>query len=83
MRGKVRQFWHDHSLGIVLGLICLVLFALSWPLGKATWTPGDGPYWRIWLANLTYSLAANLFGVFLLVVLTKHLIERGSPESKE
>lgn len=76
------RLWRQHSLTIVLCAVFAVMIIASWPLGRATWSPSDGPYWITWLSETVYSLEADVFGAVLLVVFTKRLREIGSAESK-
>lgn len=66
-----RSFLHNHGLSIALGAIGLPATILG-----ALWHPDLG------LAQALYDLGIGLLTVLLFVLLTKRLIERGSPQSK-
>lgn len=77
----LRVCWQKHSLSIILGIAVVVMFAISWPLGKAAWQEEYGPYWQFWLAETVVALKVHCLAVFSLVILTKYFRESGSKES--
>jgi hypothetical protein len=65
-------FLREHSLSIAL--------ALLWgALTVASYFPENGS----WLSQTLIGYAGDVFGAFLIVMATKWLIERGSPQSKD
>ncbi len=86
------SFWQRHSLSIVLATILLVQTVLAMLAGRHIWVgeqehmgaPLDaGEFWIWFFWEYNVSLVADTFGVILIVLLSKRLVEKGSAESKE
>jgi hypothetical protein len=85
-------WWRDHSLSLVLAAIIAVQLAMVLGFGWLRYTdtarahhqPVSVPGYLVEVAGyeLPLSLVADSYGVLLVVLLTKHLRERGSQESK-
>lgn len=85
-------WWKDHSLSLVITAILLAQTAfLVWG-GHAEWVTQQkdhganafgwgGEFWTWWTYEYVVSLVADTYGVLLIVVLSKWLVERGSAES--
>lgn len=77
-----QSFLKQHSLSIIIGGIFLLMLIASVFLAPVMKQPDKYPTYIVWIAETDYSLMADVFGAFLLVVLTKYLREKGSAESK-
>ena len=89
---KQQSFVQRHSLTLVLAAILLVQTVVSLYTGRhvflveaealgtdSSWS--EFWIWFVWEYNLT--LLADTFGVILIVLLSKRLVETGSAESKD
>lgn len=80
-----RRCWRDHSLIVVFGAVLAALTVYSLLAGYEYWrSSGDcikQPFWLWWSVQYNFSMVAELLGGIILVVGTKYLRERGSPES--
>lgn len=82
------QFWHDHSMMIVLiTLLVIITVYLLWA-GRLVWltetstSPLDySEFWVWWSTQYLFSIIADFFGAAFFVLATKHLREKGSPET--
>lgn len=94
LKGAAREgsFLHRHSLSLVLATILVAQTVLALLAGRHVFVGeaqvnGTSDDWRefaiwfFWEYNL--SLLADTFGVILIVLLSKRLVEAGSAESKE
>lgn len=92
-----KDFIKEHSLSLVLIAILLVQSADYFFIGYNNWKTqeqvyskilGEEPklnyseYFSTYRAEMMVSLLADTYGAILLVILTKHLKEQGSAESK-
>lgn len=84
----MRAWVREHSLSLVLfgAFAALTLYSLiaGWfeygqDVAQGPVTVGGFLVWFSW--EYTTSILADVFGALLLVILTKHLREQGSPES--
>jgi hypothetical protein len=80
----MKKLFRDYSLSITL----FVLFAVCWLLqtyaGYVKHVQGDAtPYFYVWLQATMENWQSELLQLGLMVVLTAHLIHKGSPQSKE
>lgn len=75
------KFWKAHSLSIVLAVIFVSMIIASWPLGYAL-LEKDPPYWKFWLAQTIITCEPDFGAMLFLVLVSKTLKERGSPQSK-
>ncbi|WAB83721.1 hypothetical protein OVN20_11840 [Microcella daejeonensis] len=84
------SFWQRHSLSIVLASILVVQTVLALLAGHHVWVGeqeamdqpleiGEFWIWFFWEYNL--SIVADTYGVILIVLLSKRLVEKGSAES--
>jgi len=84
------SFLQRHSLSIVLAVILAVQTVLAMLAGHHVWVgeqehagapleAGEFWIWFFWEYNI--SLVADTFGVILIVLLSKRLVEQGSAES--
>lgn len=91
-RGASTQgtFWQRHSLSIVLAAILIAQTALAVLAGHHVWGgeqqhAGEpleaGEFWIWFFWEYTISLVADTYGVILIVLLSKRLVEKGSAES--
>lgn len=94
--GKVKSFLKQHSLSLVLLVILLLQSVDYFFVGYRNWKTQEQVYSKIlneepkisyseyldtYRAEMMVSILADTYGAILLVVLTKHLRERGSAES--
>lgn len=85
------SFWQRHSLSIVLATILVVQTVLAILAGHHIWA-GDqehagepldaGEFWIWFFWEYNISIVADTYGVILIVLLSKRLVEKGSVESK-
>ena len=85
------SFWQRHSLSIVLAAILFAQTLFAILAGHHIWV-GEQEHagapleadefwiWFFWEYNI--SIVADTYGVILIVLLSKRLVERGSAESK-
>lgn len=78
------KWWIDHSLSIALVIILLVWMAVSMIAGYRQWAAEDVQieFWVWYVYEWFMSTLADVFGVLLIVLLSKWFFERGSAESK-
>ncbi|KQV26650.1 MULTISPECIES: hypothetical protein [unclassified Microcella] len=84
------SFWQRHSLSIVLAAILVVQTLVAVLAGHHVWV-GEQEHagapleasefwiWFFWEYNI--SIVADTYGVILIVLLSKRLVEKGSAES--
>ncbi len=85
------SFWQRHSLSIVLAAILIAQTVLAILAGRHIWV-GDqehagepldaGEFWIWFFWEYNISIVADTYGVILIVLLSKRLVEKGSAESK-
>lgn len=85
----MRTWVQRHGLGIVVSLVFLAFTAATLVLGRnqylsdqAAHGQPDAGFWLWWSFEYAMSLVADVFGIVLLVFLTKRLREIGSAEDK-
>lgn len=91
-RDRTGDWWHDHSLSLVIGAILVVQTVWVVWTGHSEWIsdqkahnlqPAAGwpwDFWQWWSFEFINSLVADTYGVLLIVLLTKWFYERGSNE---
>lgn len=88
----MRRWIREHSLGLVFTTMFTAMLVGTLALGPKEWraerqldpaTPINTDFWHWWVFQTDLSLQADVFGGLLLVLLTKHLWERGSAEAKD
>lgn len=87
-----RQSWvRRHSLGLTLAAFFLAFTAGTLVFGRAEYAaeqaahgqpPDVAGFWIWWVFEYLMSLVADVFGLLLIVMLTKRLYELGSAESR-
>lgn len=77
-------WWRDHSLSLVLLTLLAAQTAYCLWSGHHVYAAEQlpVPFWIWWTFEYQVSLVADTFGVALIVILSKFLVERGSAESK-
>lgn len=82
---RTGKWWIDHSLSIALFTILVVFTAISMAAGYQIWQAEEIPVaFLIWFAHAWFtSTLADAFGVFMVVMLSKWLFERGSNEDND
>lgn len=87
-------WWKDHSLSIVLIALLLIQTIISIFAGHIDWmatnqdhdvmvTGWPGDFWIWWTYEYSTSIVADTYGAFILVMLSKWFIERGSSETAD
>lgn len=91
-RKRTGNWWHDHSLSLVIGALLLVQSVWVVLTGHAEWVSQQRDhgargvvgwpmeFWQWWSFEFINSLVADTYGVLLIVLLTKWFYERGSDE---
>jgi hypothetical protein len=93
-RGARRSgsFWQRHSLSLVLAGILVVQTIAALAAGHHVWVgeqeihgqPLDPTeFWIWWFWEYNLSIVADTYGVILIVLLSKRLVEEDSAESKQ
>jgi len=93
-RGARRSgsFWQRHSLSLVLASILLVQTAAAIAAGHHVWVGEQrahgqpleaAEFWIWWFWEYNLSIVADTYGVILIVLLSKRLVEEDSAESKD
>jgi hypothetical protein len=89
---RTGTFWQRHSLSIVLAAILAVQTIAAVAAGHHVWVgeqqalgqPLEATeFWIWWFWEYNLSVVADTYGVILIVLLSKRLIEEDSAESKD
>lgn len=81
----MRRLWHDYSLGIIyiVGFFVAVALHAYGEWWSSQYVPMESIPWLLnWWTSFWENIQSEMFQIGLFIILSKHFLYRGSPQSK-